>query len=199
MACKMSDDNTRHYGEKPYQNKQLLEELYYEKKMSLNEIADELGCGATTVGQYMDEFGLERRSIRDARYVSETGSKYSLSFYTDNQGAVRHDHDTGKVTVHRLLAVAMFGFDEVAEKTVLHKNSIPWDNRPKNIELVEKGEVSEQHNTKIKGEERKRVADLYEHTDKSSYDIADEYDVAASTVQLIHKEFYGDDNGGESE
>jgi hypothetical protein len=47
--------------------------------------------------------------------------------------------------VHRLLAVAEFGADAVADKVVHHKNGIPWDNRPDNIELLDRAEHSRHH------------------------------------------------------
>jgi len=37
--------------------------------------------------------------------------------------------------VHRLLAISEFGVEEVAGNHVHHKNKIPWDNRPENIEV----------------------------------------------------------------
>ena len=51
----------------------------------------------------------------------------------------RHWHQGQRdapVYVHRLLAVAEYGFDAVKNKEVHHKNGIPWDNRPENIKVV---------------------------------------------------------------
>jgi len=45
--------------------------------------------------------------------------------------------------VHRLAAVAWFGFDAVKNKHVHHKNGIPWDNRECNLEPIS----PEEHNT----------------------------------------------------
>jgi len=45
------------------------------------------------------------------------------------------------VSVHRLLAVAEFGFDAVCDMEVHHKNGCKRDNRPANIELM----TSEEH------------------------------------------------------
>lgn len=38
-----------------------------------------------------------------------------------------------KIYIHRLLAVAEYGYDAVVGKEVHHKNGIPWDNRVENI------------------------------------------------------------------
>jgi len=53
--------------------------------------------------------------------------------------------DKHSVFVHRLLAVAEYGFDAVVGKEVHHKNSIRWDNRPGNIELLSKAEHTKRH------------------------------------------------------
>lgn len=44
------------------------------------------------------------------------------------------------VYVHRLLAVAEYGFDALEGMHVHHRNHIRWDNRPENIELREPAE-----------------------------------------------------------
>jgi hypothetical protein len=48
--------------------------------------------------------------------------------------------------VHRLLAVAEYGFEAVLGKEVHHENGVPWDNRPDNISLVDPAEHRQIHN-----------------------------------------------------
>lgn len=38
--------------------------------------------------------------------------------------------------VHRLTAIAEYGIDAVKGMHVHHRNRIPWDNRPENLELL---------------------------------------------------------------
>jgi hypothetical protein len=47
--------------------------------------------------------------------------------------------------VHRLLAIAEHGTDAVAGQHVHHKNGIPFDNRPENLELLSPSEHSKRH------------------------------------------------------
>jgi hypothetical protein len=54
-------------------------------------------------------------------------------------GAVEH------VLVHRLLAVAEYGFDAVAGKHIHHKNGIRWDNRLENLEVLTPSEHAKLH------------------------------------------------------
>ena len=58
------------------------------------------------------------------------------------------------LAVQRLLAVSEYGFDAVCGMQVHHKNKIPWDNRPENIELLGAAEHTLHHH----GEE-KRITD----------------------------------------
>jgi len=44
------------------------------------------------------------------------------------------------VPIHRLVAVAEYGFDAVVDKEIHHKNGMPWDNRPENLEPLSKEE-----------------------------------------------------------
>lgn len=55
----------------------------------------------------------------------------------------RQSNDT--VLVHRLLAVSENGIDAVKDKHVHHKNGVPWDNRPKNIEVLSEAEHKSKH------------------------------------------------------
>jgi len=53
----------------------------------------------------------------------------------------------GEVRLHRLLAVALYGFEAVAGRQVHHANRIPWDNRPENLRLLTPSEHSRLHHT----------------------------------------------------
>jgi len=44
------------------------------------------------------------------------------------------------VPIHRLVAVAEYGVDEVKEKHIHHKNGVKWDNRPENLEPLSNSE-----------------------------------------------------------
>lgn len=61
-------------------------------------------------------------------------------FYVDSYGYVQArsdlDGEQDAVLMHRLLAVAYFGFDTVVASDVHHKNGIPWANWPGNLEVV---------------------------------------------------------------
>ena len=49
--------------------KEELESLYYDKKLSMQEIATYLGCSLHKVAYWMDQYGFERRNWSEATYV----------------------------------------------------------------------------------------------------------------------------------
>jgi hypothetical protein len=115
-----------------------LRHYYLERHHSARQIAERLECAATTVRTWVDKHGLGRRSRAEAiraRALHEP-ARYGI----DSEGYARwrvfRDGDRQEVRVHRLLAVAEEGFEALADNHVHHKNHLPWDNRPENIQVV---------------------------------------------------------------
>lgn len=50
-----------------WKDEDVLRELYYEEGLGMGEIGDRLGCSNVTVANWMDRFGLERRSQSEAQ------------------------------------------------------------------------------------------------------------------------------------
>ena len=133
----------------PWQDEDTLQELYVEQGLSMEKIAEELGCAVSVVSRNIRKCGIEPRSKGAHARVpympmemnaygrmvwrttsSEDGEKYSYGF-----------------PVHRLLAIAIHGPDAVTnDMDVHHKNGIPWDNRPDNIRLLSKADHARLHN-----------------------------------------------------
>jgi len=55
------------------------------------------------------------------------------------------DNSTERILIHRLLAIAEYGYDAVAGNDIHHKNGVKWDNRPQNIELKDPSEHAKEH------------------------------------------------------
>lgn len=53
--------------------------------------------------------------------------------------------DQAVVGVHRLAAVAWFGFEAVSDMDVHHGSGVPWDNREENIELLSHADHTRLH------------------------------------------------------
>ena len=121
--------------EKPWQNEQLLREYYLERKMSMYDIADRFGCSQNTISKYCRDFDIETRGgdgrPRKKKVSYFTATEWENAYEVWNESIYRE-----QVKVHRLIAVAEHGVDAVADKHVHHKNGIPWDNRPDNLEVL---------------------------------------------------------------
>ena len=128
----------------PWRDKEAFRRLYFEKEMTIEEMADEWGCGTSTVMRWLKRHGFKSRYYSDNSSPApfRTGwSGYEYWYLMENDDA---DH----IRAHRALAIAEYGFDAVKGKDVHHKNGIPWDNRPENIELLTRSEHARLHNSK---------------------------------------------------
>lgn len=116
-----------------WQDPEVLERLYWGEGMSLEEVADRLGCHFTTVNKWLNRHDIPKRTANQDKPPSLTHISSGDRYY---EGFAVRDPDGSQVRVyhHRLLAVAEYGFDGVADKHIHHRNNIPWDNRPSNIE-----------------------------------------------------------------
>jgi len=129
--------------EPEYRDADRLRELYWDEGMSLSEVADTLSCSTSSIRKWMKHHDIPRRDGKD---------KYPPRFHTHVSGYERWRHKTGgkrhSVRVHRLLAVAKYGFDPVKDMDVHHKNGVKWDNRIENIELMDSVEHGKLHGRK---------------------------------------------------
>jgi len=126
--------------------------LYYEEGMTQFEIADRFDVGQPAVSQAMRREGTNpgheaNRVPYASFYTAPNGYEHWSS--RDTKGGYEY------VKVHRLLAVAEYGFDAVSDKDVHHKNRTAWDNRPENIELLAPSKHQSEHSKKqVKTRER---------------------------------------------
>jgi len=115
-----------------------LKQKYHVEGWSLHDIGDECDVTAASVQYQMDKHEIPTRV---------SNSEKPPSFYTDKEGYERVTCCSTPVRVHRLMAVAEFGFDEVVGKEVHHESDVPWDNRFENFMLMTKSQHTSWHNT----------------------------------------------------
>lgn len=201
MTDGSADIGTAMQESKPWNDGELLRRLYREERMPMTQIADRWDCSPTTVRDWVERHGIEKWTRSQACQLGHGHSPYSVPFQTHTTGAEvwRHSHncESNMVYVHRLLAVAEFGFDAVDDNVVHHKNHVRWDNRPENLELMDHGDHTVHHKKKVDDQTRREIADRYHTTEDSSYDIAEDHDIDPVTVMNIYYEYYPQDSGGE--
>lgn len=137
------------------EDKEWLQEKYHNENMSITEISELIDSSRMPVQRALKRHGI------DAHSHGYKVKKQHPSFRLHSQGYVevyshyQYDDDGTQevdwLRLHRLLAVAEYGFDAVANHEVHHKNNIPWDNRPGNIELLTKEEHALHHFTERGG------------------------------------------------
>ncbi len=66
------------------------------------------------------------------------------SFQYDDRKGERYTSPDGKsIYIHRLAAVAWFGFDAITDSRVFHANGVKWDTREANLSVGEDPELGE--------------------------------------------------------
>lgn len=135
-------------GEYPWRDENRLREMYCDDEMNLYEIVDEFDCDPVTVHNWMERFGIDRRSASESQRLRH-GTDAPVSFKWHRQGYptayFNRDHTYYEVRIHRLAAVAWFGWDAVVDRHVHHENGVPWDNREENLKPMTPTEHAEIH------------------------------------------------------
>ncbi|AGM11632.1 HNH protein [Halovirus HCTV-5] len=131
-----------------YREEEVLQRKYWEEGKSLKQIAEEYDVQIHTIQRWMKKNDIPRRDhkqrqkftrVNYARFeVRQTGHEAWQAWDPKRQS-------TDTVLIHRLLAVSEHGFDAVRDKHVHHRNGIPWDNRPGNIEVLTEEEHKSLH------------------------------------------------------
>ena len=88
-------------------------------------------CDASTILHYLRHYGITTGNER-----ADRPSRSPVPFRTGQDGYERWKTTQRTVFVHRLVAVAEWGFAAVAD-CVVHHNSVPWDNRPSQLQLFD--------------------------------------------------------------
>lgn len=144
----LSQHTYRSHDGKSWIPREELVEMYHEYRWSTEQIAKKYDVTPKTIRKTLDKYNIESRDVGEL--VSQGLKSMPPSIYTERRGYVvtkqRTDNNkSGKVYLHRLLAVAEYGVNAVKDMDVHHKNGIPWDNRPKNIQLLDKSTHGRHH------------------------------------------------------
>lgn len=129
-----------------YTDESTLREMYNEKGMSVSEISDEFDVGYGAIKYWLKKNGIETRN--NGYRVPQFTMTYSNRMgYPVMKGC-----DGQAISIHRLVMVAngedphdVYGD---TSKNVHHRNGFKCDNRPQNLELVDRREHGRKHSSK---------------------------------------------------
>lgn len=115
-----------------------LEEMYWENRMTLEDIAKEAGVSITTV----------HRRMKDRRVPTRGPGPWTThsTFRTNTDGNEEASGSHRSVDIHQLVMVAEYGSEAVYNRDVHHNTKIAFDNRPDNLELLSHSEHTTLHN-----------------------------------------------------
>jgi len=143
--CEVASSTVQHwllkYGiQKGYNDPRVVQYLYCDQEWSSADIADHFNCSPTSVRRTLHEHDIETNRVGQPR-------RDGVGIVV-RDGYVRWQNQT-TVGVHQLVMIAD-GADPQSvfsdgEYEVHHKNHIPFDNRPSNLELMESSAHSELH------------------------------------------------------
>lgn len=147
----------------PYTDELLLRKLYEEQDKSIQDIADELECSISTVYRFLDQFRIRPRDRKNS---------IPAPVHTRTDGYEQWTDGNKGVLVHRLVAVAEWGFETVANSEAIHhKNTHKWDNRPSNLKPCETHAKHAREHHRPKAEDDQQFLSEYPTTDKTKYAI----------------------------
>ena len=118
-----------------------LERWYWFEGLTTEGIAEKLGVSQAQVQRWMVDRDVPREKYGKAAVhpcFQTTRSGYEMVLNC-------HRGEYYQTSIHRLTAVAEYGFDAVVDKHVHHKNGIQWDNRPCNLEPLTAEEHMRHH------------------------------------------------------
>lgn len=125
---------------------------YTDRLMSIAEIAEEYDTTLHKVRSLIDRAGVntrgnggsrrERNLEKPAGFYTCTTRGYEFAFGVSRKN---EEYEKEVVPIHRLVAVAEYGFEAVANNDVHHINGVGWDNRPTNIDVMTQEEHMRQH------------------------------------------------------
>lgn len=124
-----------------HRDEEWLREQYVENGLTQQEMADEVGCGQHTISRWLRRHGIDTRHKSDYQHHA-TIRMNDKGYYIARCQAGDSDD---RFYLHRLTAVAEYGFDEVVGNDVHHVNGCTWDNRPENLTPVDSGDHAKLH------------------------------------------------------
>ena len=159
----MSDQDTN----APWRNEELLRQKYWGEEKSTTTIADEFDCTDGTISKWLNRFDIETRGVDGFSKDAPWKDKQTLrKLYVEDEMAIEDIADKFDCSPQPIRTwLEKFDIDvsandpdakyrdgELLEElywskglSTHHKNGIPWDNRPENLEVLDHAKHAQVH------------------------------------------------------
>jgi len=132
-----------------YKDKDWLVEQYHDKDQTTIEMGEMCDVNPGTISYWMDKHDIEAYDQGRNKRTPGMNLVINGNGYLEWQNQVYENSEIIRretYRVHRLVAVAEYGVEEVKDKVVHHQNGVKIDNRPENLKLLDHGTHTKQHN-----------------------------------------------------
>lgn len=139
-------------GNRKYHSREWLKARYIDEGRSTREIAELAYTDSGTISRWLRRLEIPTRPNgrhRTTQMAVRTKTETTAHEYVQHR---EPDGSVVKVSIHRLAAVAWFGYDEVVGNVVHHKDQegrgrggIPWDNREECLEVMSREDHGKHH------------------------------------------------------
>jgi len=144
------DEQSKKIRKRPYTDPDNLTHLHHEEGLSMAEIGEKYGMTGNGIAYWFDEHDIE---IKNDRYDIPEWSIFLSDSGGYNGYPVMKGCDGTEVPVHHLVVIADGAdpYDVFANESmnVHHRNGFKCDNRPSNLELVDRSEHGSKHSGRM--------------------------------------------------
>lgn len=186
--------NGREFEEEAYKDEEVLRKLYYEKRLSMGSIGDIFDVTMGGIKYWMNKYGMERREVGGGNKPPSVPYMTHKRYPFWSHPPVENDGQYLDVYIHRLLAVAEFGFDAIKDNEVHHgsergelpASERPWANWGSNVELLSGSVHMRHHNPRTFNKtEAEEIRQRYSNEDILQQELAEEYGVKLNTIDRV--------------
>ncbi|MDL5361311.1 hypothetical protein [Halalkalicoccus sp. NIPERK01] len=173
----------------PWRNEIVLNHLYNCEGHSLESVGDIVGCGETCVLKWMDRNGIARRDMSEAAKIRFSDEPVPFRIHDKGYEVWDEGYDGNSPTiyVHRLAAVAWYGFEEVCSSQIHHQSEVPWLNIDGNdwselgIVPLSRAEHKKEH---YRVSDQSLLQAVAENGDKGTTRVGDSVGLSGTSLQM---------------
>jgi len=173
-----------HSDETPWNDPERLVELYWGKGLSMAEMGERFGESQGVIAEAMNRHDIQRRDKQQAgiEHNREKPVHHRTSTFGYEVWEISEYGNTSTIRVHRLAAVAWFGWEAVVDNDVHHRVPIRWLNTEDNLVPLSPQDHRRRH--QVAGRPEELIEFITEQPESvTSEQVADRFSIAVKTAR----------------